>query len=184
MVSLIRLQLVVLVYQFNYESSGTLVDTGFYFTYGCLVPVVVNANRNVRTRICTNLSLAGHIPHHHHCAHRSQLLASRLGLIPPRRSRRGPFKFEPSEGPPHAQHHQISPAHTLQHIRTQRARHTPVDDSLQRRLPESSDSESTQGSVYVRAGDVDEGGESDPRGAGACSSRSKLDYCCSMTFQE
>ncbi|KAM5536545.1 hypothetical protein V8D89_009822 [Ganoderma adspersum] len=32
--------LVVLVYQFNYESSGTLVYAGFYFTYGCLVPIV------------------------------------------------------------------------------------------------------------------------------------------------
>ncbi|PIL28301.1 hypothetical protein GSI_09590 [Ganoderma sinense ZZ0214-1] len=32
--------LAVLVYQFNYESTSTLVDAGFYFTYGCLVPTV------------------------------------------------------------------------------------------------------------------------------------------------
>ncbi len=36
------LQLVVLIYQFNYDSSNNLVDAGYYFTYGCLVPIVVN----------------------------------------------------------------------------------------------------------------------------------------------
>ena len=53
------MQLVVLVYQFNYESSGTLVDAGFYFTYGCLVPIVVMpASMYGRVLVLTSTSQA------------------------------------------------------------------------------------------------------------------------------
>ena len=47
----------VLVYQFNPDTTGLLVDVEYYFVYGCLVSLVVRIINNERPRCLEVLSL-------------------------------------------------------------------------------------------------------------------------------
>ena len=86
-VSLTCSQVLVFINQFNdhfsYETSSPLVDAGHYFTYGCLVPLVVNVINDayLNTHRSADVRLAGHIPDRDYCPHCNELLPSRNRII-------------------------------------------------------------------------------------------------------
>ena len=76
-----RKQVFVIVYQLPTETDGDRFSSiGYYLTYGCFVPLVVNHHSVLSMRSTAHEQIIGPLPDYHRCSHCGGSLSAGKGI--------------------------------------------------------------------------------------------------------